>query len=135
MATLFQIFRVLCDVSVMVIYQGSALRGGIWRLKLVLLYCFAVSSLTVGGFILKLAIDLSLHWNPQFYLDPIPFHLTFASSFFIGMQGNACNLRFKPQTSDAEAILMKKSWTSYFDKEPSDWLKVKLKLGLFVLKI
>ena len=88
MATLFQIFRVLCDVSVMVIYQGSALRGGIWRLKLVLLYCFAVSSLTVGGFILKLAIDLSLHWNPQFYLDPIPFHLTFASSFFIGMQGN-----------------------------------------------
>jgi hypothetical protein len=74
-------------VSVVVIYQGSSLRGGIWRLKMVLLYCFAVSSLTVGSFILRLAIDLSLNWNPQFYLDPVPFHLTFASAFFMGIQG------------------------------------------------
>ena len=85
----FQIFRVLCDVSVVVIYQGSSLRGGIWRLKMVLLYCFSVSSLTVGSFILRLAIDLSLNWNPQFYLDPVPFHLTFASAFFIGIQGKS----------------------------------------------
>jgi hypothetical protein len=54
----------------------------------------AVSSATVGSFILRLAIDLSLHWNPQFYLDPIPFHLGFASSFFIGIQGEGFSFPF-----------------------------------------
>jgi len=56
---------------------------------MVIVYCLAVSVLTVGHFLLKLAIDLSLHWNPQFFIDPIPFHLTFASAFFLGVQGKS----------------------------------------------
>ena len=55
---------------------------------MVLLYSFAVSVLTIGGLILHLAMELSLHWNPQFYLNPIPFHLTFASAYILGLNGN-----------------------------------------------
>ena len=57
---------------------------------MVLLYSFAVSVLTIGGLILHLAMELSLHWNPQFYLNPIPFHLTFASAYILGLNGNSC---------------------------------------------
>ena len=55
---------------------------------MVLLYSFAVSVLTIAGLILHLAMELSLHWNPQFYLNPIPFHLTFASAYILGINGN-----------------------------------------------
>ena len=54
---------------------------------MVLLYSFFVSVLTIGGLILQLAMELSLHWNPQFYLNPIPFHLTFASAYMLGLNG------------------------------------------------
>ena len=54
---------------------------------MVLLYSFFVSVLTIGGLILQLAMELSLHWNPQFYLNPIPFHLTFASAYILGLNG------------------------------------------------
>ncbi len=54
---------------------------------MVLLYSFAVSVLTIGGLLLHLAMELSLHWNPQFYLKPIPFHLTFASAYILGLNG------------------------------------------------
>ena len=32
-------------------------------------------------------MELSLHWNPQFYLNPVPFHLTFASAYILGLNG------------------------------------------------
>ena len=48
---------------------------------------FTVSVLTIGGLILHLAMELSLHWNPQFYLNPVPFHLTFASAYILGLNG------------------------------------------------
>ena len=47
-----------------------------WRLKLVLLYCFAASVATAGGLVLRTATTLALNWNQQFYLDPVPFHLS-----------------------------------------------------------
>jgi hypothetical protein len=58
-----------------------------WRLKLVLLYCFAASVATAGGFVLKMSITLGLNWNQQFYLDPVPFHLSFSSPLLLGLQG------------------------------------------------
>ena len=48
---------------------------------------YTVSVLTIGGLILHLAMELSLHWNPQFYLNPVPFHLTFASAYILGLNG------------------------------------------------
>ena len=42
----------------------------------VLLYCFAGSLVTAGGVVLKMATTLALNWNQQFYLDPVPFHLS-----------------------------------------------------------
>ena len=62
------VFRVLCDISVS--YSTSTMVLRMWRLKMVLLYCFVVSLLTIGGYVLKLAIQLGLNWNPQFYLEP-----------------------------------------------------------------
>ena len=41
-----------------------------------LLYCFAGSVATAGGFVLKMGTALALNWNQQFYLDPVPFHLS-----------------------------------------------------------
>ncbi len=58
-----------------------------WRLKLVLLYCFAGSVATAAGFVLKMASTLALNWNHQFYLDPVPFHLSIASPVLLGLQG------------------------------------------------
>lgn len=88
------IFRALCDISVVHYRQHYCSASGrsyiphrIWRIKMVLLYSFAVSVLTIGGLILHLAMELSLHWNPQFYLNPIPFHLTFASAYILGLNG------------------------------------------------
>jgi len=88
------IFRALCDISVVHYRQHYCAATGrsfvphrIWRIKMVLLYSFAVSVLTIAGLILHLAMELSLHWNPQFYLNPIPFHLTFASAYILGMNG------------------------------------------------
>lgn len=52
-----------------------------------LLYCFTVSLLTVGAFLLRLAIDLGLNWNPQFYTFPIPIYMSFSSPFLLGMHG------------------------------------------------
>lgn len=90
------VFRALCDISVVHYRQHYCSASGrsyvphrIWRIKMVLLYSFAVSILTIGGLILQLAMELSLHWNPQFYLNPIPFHLTFASAYVLGLNGNA----------------------------------------------
>jgi hypothetical protein len=79
------VFRVLCDISVS--YSTSTMVLRMWRLKMVLLYSFVVSLLTIGGYVLKLAIQLGLYWNPQFYLEPIPFHLTLASSYLLGLHG------------------------------------------------
>ena len=79
------VFRVLCDISVS--YSTATLVLRMWRLKMVLLYSFVVSLLTIGGYVLKLAIQLGLYWNPQFYLEPIPFHLTLASSYLLGLHG------------------------------------------------
>ena len=59
------VFRVLCDISVS--YSTSTMVLRMWRLKMVLLYSFVVSLLTIGGYVLKLAIQLGLYWNPQFY--------------------------------------------------------------------
>ena len=88
------VFRALCDISVVHYRQHYCSASGrsyvphrIWRIKMVLLYSFAVSILTIGGLILQLAMELSLHWNPQFYLNPIPFHLTFASAYILGLNG------------------------------------------------
>ena len=88
------VFRALCDISVVHYRQHYCSASGrsyvphrIWRIKMVLLYSFAVSILTIGGIILQLAMELSLHWNPQFYLNPIPFHLTFASAYVLGLNG------------------------------------------------
>jgi len=88
------IFRALCDISVVHYRQHYCAATGrsfvphrIWRIKMVLLYSFAVSVLTIGGLILHLAMELSLHWNPQFYLNPVPFHLTFASAYILGLNG------------------------------------------------
>ena len=86
------VFRALCDISVT--YPPSRYRA--WRIKLVLLYCFAASVITVGGFVLHLAIILSLNWNPQFYIDPIPFHLTFSSPVILGLQGKGIYLPLSP---------------------------------------
>jgi len=78
--------------------QGSVNSGGggrqqhhavfsVWRIKMALLYCFTVSLLTVGAFLLRLAIDLGLNWNPQFYTFPIPIYMSFSSPFLLGMHG------------------------------------------------
>ena len=82
---------------------------------MVLLYSFAVSVLTIAGLILHLAMELSLHWNPQFYLNPIPFHLTFASAYILGINGNflkALNLNSTHKISKAvqEEALLCKEW-------------------------
>ena len=98
------IFRFLCDISLSAVAYDSvpaavisstkhpqARYGGtvfnVWRIKMVLLYCFIVSILTVGAFILKLAIHLGLNWNPQFYSFPVPLYMSFSSPFLLGMHG------------------------------------------------
>eukprot|EP00095_Tigriopus_kingsejongensis_P004819 maker-scaffold769_size100554-snap-gene-0.17 protein:Tk04819 transcript:maker-scaffold769_size100554-snap-gene-0.17-mRNA-1 annotation:"protein wntless" len=77
------VFKVLCDVSI----QYPCLER-VLRIKVVLLYCFSMSVMTVGGFVLQLAIQLGLNWNPQFYIDPIPFYLSYSSPLLIGLQGS-----------------------------------------------
>lgn len=84
------VFRVLCDISVS--YSTSTMVLRMWRLKMVLLYSFVVSLLTIGGYVLKLSIQLGLNWNPQFYLEPIPFHLSLASSYLLGLHGKIFNI-------------------------------------------
>ncbi|TRY75853.1 hypothetical protein TCAL_00615 [Tigriopus californicus] len=76
------ICKVICDVSI----QYPCLER-VWRIKMVLLYCFFMSVLTVGGFVLQLAIQLGLNWNPQFYMEPVPFYLSYSSPMLIGLQG------------------------------------------------
>ena len=83
------VFRALCDISVVQYGGRSYVPQRIWRIKMILLYNFAVSVLTIGGLILQLAMELSLHWNPQFYLNPVPFHLTFASAYILGLHGKS----------------------------------------------
>ena len=90
------IFRVLCDISVT---QSGGASGyfaagrnnignlSVWRIKMVLLYCFAVSVLTAGAFILKLATHMGLYWNHEFYAFPIPLYMSFSSPFLLGMHG------------------------------------------------
>ena len=87
------VFRVLCDISVS--YSTTTMVLRMWRLKMVLLYSFVVSLLTIGGYVLKLSIQLGLNWNPQFYLEPIPFHLSLASSYLLGIHGKLFNIWFR----------------------------------------
>jgi len=54
---------------------------------MVLSYCSAVSFVTICHLLLKLALDVSFHWNPLIFDDPLPFHFSFASAFFLGVQG------------------------------------------------
>ena len=99
------IFRALCDISVSHYRQHYCSSSGrsyipqrVCRIKMVLLYSFAVSVLTIGGLVLQLAMELSLHWNPQFYMNAIPFHLTFAASYILGLNGTNHILVAQPRS-------------------------------------
>jgi len=74
------VFRVVCDVSVR--YPGST--RGAWRLKLVLLYCLALSLVLCLGAVLRLAVSLCLHWNTEVHTQPLPFSVSLASVYFLG---------------------------------------------------
>ena len=75
------IFRVLCDISISYPAVPKA-----WRIKMVLLYCFGVSLLTSGGFLLNLALELSLYLNSHFHFKPLPYHMSFASAYYLGLE-------------------------------------------------
>ena len=76
------VLKLLCDVPV----QHPGL-GKSWRIKFILVYCYLASLFTISGFVLRLAMKLSLNWNQQFHIDPVPFHLSYASPFLLGLQG------------------------------------------------
>ncbi len=73
----------LCDLP----HHTTHTLRSFWKLKCVLLYMLAASSLTAADAVLRLAVHVSVDWNPQFYVDATNTSIGAAAPYLVAMEG------------------------------------------------